>query len=309
MKRVGMFVWNHFTNDARVMRECLTLSSHGYVVDLICIDNPNDPNLKRFERVNEHFHVIRLQRYPTIMIRMQSFRRLIRRNRSLLIVLLFGWGTLFCAFTFLTTALTILFLLLSHPVLKKLYIRLVLFFRMIAKGYAGNYAIYHANDLNTLLQAYICAKWRFRWKQKSLIYDSHEVQTSRTGYDSRFYGVLEKALVKRVDAMIVENKTRAKYNKLLYGFYPYTLYNYPYKKIQKQSGSVCIHEMLNIDKSEKILLYQGGLQQGRGLENVIKAFPYFKEGTLVFIGDGRIKDRLQTLVTELNVEKIGRAHV
>lgn len=50
-----------------------------------------------------------------------------------------------------------------------------------------------------------------------------------------------------------------------------------------------MHGILNIPKNEKILLYQGGIQTGRGLENLVKAAPNFKEGILVFIGDGRIK--------------------
>ena len=29
-KKIGMFVWNHFTNDARVLRECTALSEKGY---------------------------------------------------------------------------------------------------------------------------------------------------------------------------------------------------------------------------------------------------------------------------------------
>lgn len=36
-KKVCMFVWNHFTNDARVLRECTALAESGYEVDLICI--------------------------------------------------------------------------------------------------------------------------------------------------------------------------------------------------------------------------------------------------------------------------------
>ena len=35
-KKVCMFVWNHFTNDARVLRECTALAEEDYEVDLIC---------------------------------------------------------------------------------------------------------------------------------------------------------------------------------------------------------------------------------------------------------------------------------
>lgn len=50
-KNVCMFVWNNFTNDARVLRECTALSEEGYKVDLICIHDPTDKrwNLKTRE--------------------------------------------------------------------------------------------------------------------------------------------------------------------------------------------------------------------------------------------------------------------
>lgn len=172
--------------------------------------------------------------------------------------------------------------------------------RMILKGYRGNYDIYHSNDLNTLPQGYVCAKWRI--KKKPLIYDSHEVQTSRTGYDSPWYGRLEKFFIKRIDTMIVENHTRAKYNEELYGFYPNVLHNYPSLEIQQVDGKVDLHKMLDLPPDEKILLYQGGIQTGRGLEKLVEAYPKFKEGTLVFIGDGKIKTELQRMVKERGLE-------
>ena len=36
-KKVCAFVWNHFTNDARVLRECTALAEAGYEVDLIAV--------------------------------------------------------------------------------------------------------------------------------------------------------------------------------------------------------------------------------------------------------------------------------
>jgi glycosyltransferase involved in cell wall biosynthesis len=172
---------------------------------------------------------------------------------------------------------------------------------MIVKGHRGNYDIYHSNDLNTLPQGYISAKWRF--KKKPLIYDSHEVQTSRTGYESPWYKRFEGFFIKRMDSMMVENHTRAKFNEDLYGFYPYVLHNYPSAKIQQVDGKIDLHKMLNLPPDEKILLYQGGVQTGRGLENLVEAFPQFKEGTLLFIGDGKIKEKLESMVQEKGLEE------
>ncbi|HLQ72170.1 MAG TPA: glycosyltransferase, partial [Bacillota bacterium] len=95
---------------------------------------------------------------------------------------------------------------------------------------------------------------------------------------------------------------RAKYNEDLYGFYPNVLHNYPSLEIQMVDGKVDLHKRLGLDPDEKILLYQGGIQAGRGLEKLIEAFPLFDEGTLVFIGDGRIKGELEAMVKDRHLE-------
>ena len=149
-------------------------------------------------------------------------------------------------------------------------------------------------------QGYVCAKWRLN--KKTLIYDSHEVQTSRTGYNSPIYGYMEKFFIKRIDSMIVENHTRAKYNEELYGIYPNVVHNYPFKQNNNTEEKVNLHEILNIPGDEKILLYQGGIQTGRGLDKLIQAAPKFKEGTLVFIGDGKIKPQLLKMVEDMGLQ-------
>lgn len=210
------------------------------------------------------------------------------------------WGLLLYLMPILVGIVTILMGLLMVTKARVIWIRGALILRMIRKGYKGNYDIYHSNDLNTLPQGYISAKWRFN--KKPLIYDSHEVQTDRTGYDSSVYEKFEKFFINRMDSMMVENATRAKFNEDLYGFYPNVLHNYPSSEIQSVSETVNLHEMLQLPSDEKILLYQGGVQTGRGLENLIEAYPDFKEGTLVFIGDGKIKGKLQTMVKDRGLE-------
>ncbi|WP_226670843.1 glycosyltransferase [Metabacillus litoralis] len=296
MKRVGMFVWNHFTNDARVLRECTTLSQNGYDVELICIDDPKDPNVKQYEEYNEHFRVYRLKRYPTLLTFMQS----IIQNKWLLISLAIIWAILLYFLPITMLIITVIAGVLLKTKARVIWVRGSLILRMIIKGYSGNYDIYHSNDLNTLPQGYISAKWRF--KKKTLIYDSHEVQTSRTGYENPWYKKFEHFFIKRIDSMIVENNTRAKYNEELYGFYPYVLHNYPFKQVEHNKEKVNLHKMLSLPEDEKILLYQGGIQTGRGLDKLIEAFPKFNEGTLVLIGDGRIKDELQLMVKEKGLE-------
>ena len=59
-----------------------------------------------------------------------------------------------------------------------------------------------------------------------LVYDSHEVQTDRTGYNPNNIKFVEKSLVRFADETIVENDTRAEKHKELYGYLPKTLHNY-----------------------------------------------------------------------------------
>ncbi|MFB3164822.1 glycosyltransferase [Neobacillus sp. 179-J 1A1 HS] len=306
-KRVGMFVWNHFTNDARVLRECTALSEAGFEVDLICIHDPKDQNLPMFEQRNERFKVYRLRRYPFLLELMQKAYRFSIQNKLYGALGLVVWAVLAYLAPLLVIPLTLLAFVLMKTKLNVVWVRGSLILRMILKGYTGKYDIYHSNDLNTLPQGYISAKWRL--KPKKLIYDSHEVQTSRTGYNSPIHGKLEAFLIKKIDEMIVENNTRAKYNEDLYGFYPHVVHNYPFKqKTTNNQEKVDLHEILNIPRNEKILLYQGGIQTGRGLDKLIKAVPHFKEGVLVLIGEGKIKKELQATVKKMGLEDKVKFH-
>ncbi|MCE4955687.1 glycosyltransferase [Macrococcoides caseolyticum] len=295
MKKVTMFVWNHFTNDARVNRECTALSENGYDVHLIAIDDPKDDKVLQEERFNDYFKVSRVQRYPSFITAYQK-----DKNSFLIKV---GTVSTVIGVTLLYFNLMLLIYFASLLLMAALSVKLrkvrknivngAIIARMIFKGYKDNADIYHSNDLNTLPQGIICSK--FRLKPKKLVYDSHEVQTSRTGYNPKKIKRVESLMLKFVDEMIVENHTRAKKNEELYGFYPHTLYNYSELYNIDDKPDVDLHGELGLPKDEKILLYQGGLQQGRGLELLIEMMPQVKEGTLVFIGAGKLEKTLKDM--------------
>ncbi|MGE7771165.1 glycosyltransferase [Viridibacillus arvi] len=300
-KNVCMFVWNNFTNDARVLRECTALSEEGYKVDLICIHDPTDKKMEFEEKRNENFNVFRVRRYPILFTILQSCLRFCLKYKLVGGVAAFIWVFIVYYFPFATLLVTFLGLVLLKTKVKTVFIRGSIICRMIIRGSKKKYDLYHSNDLNTLPQGFICSKWRL--KKKALIYDSHEVQTSRTGYDSPIYGMMEQFFIKRIDSMIVENHTRAKYNEDLYGFYPNVVHNYPFLQTVVLNETVNLHKILQLSVDEKILLYQGGIQAGRGLKQLIQAVPKFKEGTLVLIGDGRIKPDLVKMVNEMNLQE------
>ncbi|MCA1033587.1 glycosyltransferase family 4 protein [Bacillus infantis] len=299
--RVCMYVWNHFTNDARVLRECTALADNGYHVDLICIHDPNHVGLPLFEKKNDFFQIFRVRRYPLLLEMLQNLYAYCRKNKAAGALLAISWLVLLIMFPLPAAIISFLFFFLLKTKLKTVWVRAAILARMIMKGFNGRYDIYHANDLNTLPQGWICSKLRI--SKKKLIYDSHEVQTSRTGYDNPFYKHLEAFLIHKADEVIVENHTRARYCQKVYGFYPYVVHNYPFSIKQNLPVPFPLHQMLGLAKEEKILLYQGGIQTGRGLDKLIEAVPLFKEGILVLIGDGKIKKRLQEKVIQQNLDE------
>ena len=304
---VCMFVWNHFTNDARVLRACSALAEAGYAVDLIAIHDPKNEELPKKEQYSENFNIRRVNgKLPRFIAYplggLGKVKSLLLAHMWLLLLFL----VLAAVMVFLFPVVTIFFLsaclILSVRKVRIIFLRTYIFLQMIKHGFKKKYTIYHSNDLNTLPQGIICSKFRLFNRQK-LLYDSHEVQTSRTGYTPWFHSNLEKVLIKLTNEIINENHTRAAYTEELYGVYPKVIHNYPFVSKIEQIDKVDLHQLLNIPQTEPILLYQGGIQTGRGLDKIVEAVPLFEKGVVVLIGDGRIKAELKKTVAERNLTK------
>ncbi|WP_214811227.1 glycosyltransferase [Exiguobacterium sp. s181] len=296
MKSVCMFVWNHFTNDARVLRECSALAEAGYEVDLIALQDPKNKELPKEEMRPEGFRVIRVKRQPSILVNALKFAKKTyqwvseKRTRQIGAGLVGAGLFLLAPITMLALGAAIGTVLL--PQVRKQIVNASAMLEMVFASTKKSYDFYHANDLNTLPQALLAGKV---FNKGRIVYDSHEVQTDRTGY-GYIQSNLEGWLLPFVDTMMVENHTRAAHNEELYGFYPYVLHNYPFYRPLDFSLRKDLHALLDLPKDEKILLYQGGIQAGRGLEQLVLAAKDFKEGTLVMIGDGKLKPTIQQLI-------------
>lgn len=254
MKKVTMFLWNNFTNDARVTREGKTLSINGYNVTVIAKRERDERHIKKREQLNQNFQTIRINKRQ------------------------FNVG--------------------SSVLLNKHLPNACLMLKMILKGYTIKTDIYHSHDLNTLIQGVVCAK--LRRNQKPLVFDSHEVNTSRTHYNAAFVKKIEGFLLQFVDEMIVENETRATYHEKLYGMRPMALHNYSelfdIEKVREAN-------LVNLPTSKMVYLYQGGLQEGRGLPLLLNAFKQSNvDAVLLMVGDGKIRAQLEQQVRELKIE-------
>jgi len=299
-KKIGMFVWNHFTNDARVLRECTALAEKGYDVKLIAIHDPKQKDLKKVETRNG-FNIVRVNRYPKYILLINKVISKLKRNKVFALPLLVIIGLIFDISPLIAIILILAMATIAIKGVRAFLIKTHIFLSMIIEGIKFNADVYHSNDLNTLPQGIICSKIL---RRRYLVYDSHEVQSSRTGYGKPAY-YIEKTLIKFIDKMIMTNRTRAEYVKELYNIdLPEIVHNYPfYTKNDSIENKYDIYTMLDIPRDKPILLYQGGIQVGRGLDKIVEAIDKFNDGITVFIGDGRLKPEIIKMVEERNLNE------
>ena len=251
MKKVTMFVWNNFMNDARVLREASALADLDYTVTVIAKKELTEIHLPSSEEVRERVFVNR-------PLKLELPEKITDKIKS--------------------------------SILTKHIPNMLLMFKMILLGRKYDTDIYHAHDLNTLIQGIVCAKLRL--KRKTLIYDSHEVQTSRTHYSFDKIYKIEKFLLNFTDEVIVENKTRADYHHDLYKELPAAVHNYSELYDIDEVKTFPLRKEYNIPANKKVVLYQGGMQDGRGLFKLLEAFVNIEDAVLFMIGDGKERQNL-----------------
>ena len=156
-----------------------------------------------------------------------------------------------------------------------------------------------ANDLDTLLANYLAS----RFKKTPLVYDSHEYFTEVPELIGRpivrsIWTWIEKRLVPRVNAAYTVCDSIAEVYHDLYKVDFKVVRNLP---VCTKIEAVQEKTTKEID-SPKIILYQGALNQGRGIEAAIRAMNYIDGAELWLVGDGDITDQLKQLVAELKLE-------
>lgn len=170
-----------------------------------------------------------------------------------------------------------------------------LFFRLL-KSKAD---VFVANDLDTLPANFLASKL----KRKPLVYDSHEYFTEVPELIGRplvksVWTAIEKLLVPRVDAAYTVCDSIAEIYRELYKIDFKVVRNLPVCS-QAETPSIEIAEK---SESEKIILYQGALNLGRGIEAAIRAMQFVEGAKLWIAGDGDISGQLKQMVAELKLE-------
>ena len=159
--------------------------------------------------------------------------------------------------------------------------------------------VFVANDLDTLPANFLASRLR----RKPLIYDSHEYFTEVPELIGRpivraVWVWLEKLLVPRVTAAYTVCDSIAEVYRDLYQVDFKVVRNLPVCSTRK-NGRIDLPEKLG---ENKIIIYQGALNLGRGIEAAIRAMHFLEGAELWLAGDGDLTSQLQLLVSEMKLE-------
>jgi glycosyltransferase involved in cell wall biosynthesis len=159
--------------------------------------------------------------------------------------------------------------------------------------------VFVANDLDTLPANCLIAKI----KRKPLIYDSHEYFTEVPELVDRqfvksFWTTIEKLLIPKVNAAYTVCDSIADSYRNLYNVDFKVVRNLP---IRKNLGN--INNKSDQPDQPRVILYQGALNLGRGIESAIRAMTAIENAELWLAGDGDLTLKLKNLVAEQHLEE------
>jgi len=162
---------------------------------------------------------------------------------------------------------------------------------------------YFAEDIYTLPIVYFFAKLN----KSKIFYNSREIYAHLAGLRNKnviqnLIARVESTFIRKVNLVLVTGDMDAEYLKQAYSIQNiFVLRNLP--KYQEEIKKIDLHEKLGISKSEKIILYQGVVLEGRGIPKVINIIDKLKNAHMVIIGDGEFKEKYEELVKNLALEK------
>lgn len=174
--------------------------------------------------------------------------------------------------------------------------------RALPRAIAYRAHIYHAHDLNNLEVAYRAA----RRTGAKLVYDAHELFPEMANrwvrLRKRYWSRLEARLLPCADLAITVNELIAEEMARRYNVPPpLVVLNCPDPPptFDPTARYDLIRERLGLSAETPIVLYQGWMSEGRGLENLVRAAPLLRDGAVVvFMGYGDYQAALERLASE-----------
>lgn len=163
----------------------------------------------------------------------------------------------------------------------------------------SNFDRIHANDLDTLLPAFLISKI----KRKPLVYDSHELFTEVPEIQGRWvkkvWVSIENFVFPRLRNIITVNDSIADFYRKKYHKTIEVVRNIPEQKAVKKTNS---RGELNLPIKRFICIVQGaGINVDRGIEETVESLKNIENCLLLIVGSGDALPKLKALVKTLNL--------
>ncbi len=156
--------------------------------------------------------------------------------------------------------------------------------------------IVHAHDLSTLP---LCVEYKKKYNCK-LVFDAHELydqipQHIKSNVCNR--DILQK-YSNLVDKFITVNESIGEYYRKFYPQLPEPcIIRNAQNSIKNLVYDGRMHKHLSLDKTKKILLYQGGFADKRGLKQLVESVIHLDpKWVLVLIGSGKYEKKIRTIM-------------
>jgi glycosyltransferase involved in cell wall biosynthesis len=167
---------------------------------------------------------------------------------------------------------------------------------MFAKANQVNMVNVHSVDLLPL------GVWLKLKLGAKLIYDAHELETETTGAKGireALSQLSEKLLIPYVDLTILVGGKIKEFYQAKYELEPIvTVLNCP--QFRQSYKTTLLRDKLSIPQHQKILLYQGGLSRGRGIEFLLEVGQTLsnQDYAIVFMGYGELEEKVKTIASQ-----------
>ncbi|MBZ0179153.1 MAG: glycosyltransferase [Melioribacteraceae bacterium] len=167
----------------------------------------------------------------------------------------------------------------------------------------SNADIYIAEDFFPLAFTTIIG----RRKNSKVIYNSRELYPFLGGLRNKKFTQwlikkIEKKYIKKVDLVLTTGEMDSKFLEDYYGIKnTMVLRNIPL--LRKPGNKIDLRKILNIPSSNKIVLYQGVMIEGRGIIRIISLLKELPNIEFVLLGDGALRKEFERAASKYNVHK------
>lgn len=140
-----------------------------------------------------------------------------------------------------------------------------------------------------------------RIRGAALIYDTHELETessSSTGIQAVIYRWVERALIRKCDAVFVVNESIAAWYEQNYrGIATTVVRNIP--DAHRPERAVDLRGQLAVPQDKRLYIHVGNLTTGRSVSEILDAFSSDKvDDHVVFLGDGPLRGEVENRRSE-----------